>query len=319
MAASATGDATDQKRVPVPAAAAQQTSQDMAREIYRGRFQQAKTAAEKTALATEMIDAALKVADGSADQYVLLKIARDIAAGASDAPTALQAVGKMAERFDLPGPKLTAETLLTAARNATMTSQHQAVAEAVASVVDTVADADEYELALSLCELGRVSAQKARQHALAKELTAKIDDFKRRQSTSQEYRDAVAILDKNPADPAANLAAGRHLCFVKGDWARGVSMLALGSDAALKDAAVKELRGANSAEEQAAIGDAWWDAAQGRDGAERDALRLRAGFWYRQAEPRWRERSLASRSNSGWRNCRNLTGKQPARGTESRR
>ena len=167
-------------------------------------------------LANEMIDAALKVADGSADQYVLLKIARDIAAGASDAPTALQAVGKMAERFDLPGPKLTAETLLTAARNATMTGQHQAVAEAVASVVDTVADADEFDLALSLCELGRVSAQKARQHALAKELTAKIDDFKRRQSTSQEYRDAAAVLDKNPADPAANLAAGRHLVLRQG-------------------------------------------------------------------------------------------------------
>lgn len=156
----------------------------MAREIYRGRFQQAKTIAEKTALATEMIDAVPNVADGSADQYVLLKIARDIAAGAGDAPTALQAVGKMAERFDLSGPKLTAETLLTAGRNATMTSQHQAVAEAVASVVDTVADADEHDLALSLCELGRVSAQKARQHALAKELTAKIDDLQRRQRSN---------------------------------------------------------------------------------------------------------------------------------------
>jgi hypothetical protein len=87
----------------------------------------------------------------------------------------------LAERFDLPGPKLTAEILLTAGRNATMTGQHQAVAEAVASVVDTVANADEFDLALSLCELGRVSAQKARRHALTKELAAKIDDLQRRQ------------------------------------------------------------------------------------------------------------------------------------------
>ena len=91
---------------------------------------------------------------------------------------------RLAERFDLPGPKLTAEILQTAGRNATMTGQHQAVAEAVASVVDTVANADEFDLALSLCELGRVSAQKARQHSLAKELTAKIDDLQRRQRSN---------------------------------------------------------------------------------------------------------------------------------------
>ena len=76
-----------------------------------------------------LIEAAAKVQGGSPDQYVLLKIAADIAATAGDAPTALQAVEKMAERFDVPGPKLTAETLLAAAGNVTMTSQHKAVAE----------------------------------------------------------------------------------------------------------------------------------------------------------------------------------------------
>jgi formylglycine-generating enzyme required for sulfatase activity len=62
-------------------------------------------------------------------------------------------------------------------------------------------------------------------------------------------------------------------------------MLALGSDAALKAAAIKDLRGADSADEQAAIGDAWWDLAETKQGEERDTLRLRAGYWYRQAEP----------------------------------
>ena len=60
-------------------------------------------------------------------------------------------------------------------------------------------------------------------------------------------------------------------------------MLALGSDAVLKAAAIKDLRGADSADEQAAIGDAWWDLAETKQGQERDTLRLRAGFWYRQA------------------------------------
>ena len=103
-----------------------------------------------------------------------------------------------------------------------------------------------------------------------------------RSTTSPCWREGM---DDNPTEPAANLAAGCYLCFVKGNWNRGVAMLALGSDEPLKAVALMELRGAASADEQAAIGDAWWDVAEARQGDERDTLRLRAGFWYRQAEP----------------------------------
>ena len=88
-----------------------------------------------------------------------------------------------------------------------------------------------------------------------------------------------------PSHPAANLAAGRFLCLVKGDWARGVSMLALGSDPELKETAIKDLKGAATAAEQAALGDAWWDLAEKKEGQEKESLMLRAGTWYRQAEP----------------------------------
>jgi len=275
-----------QTKPPVPTAGMQESATKAAAEIYGGRFQRAKTTADKAALATDMIAAAMKLEDGSPDQYVVLKIAADIAAGAGDASTALQAVEKLVERFAVPGAKLTAETLLAAAGKATLTSQHKAIGEAALKIADAVADAEEYELMLSVCESTRSSAQKTRQHALAKELTAKIEDLQKRQRAFHEYQAARAVMEKEPAEPAANLAAGRYQCFVKGDWNRGVPLLALGSDAALKDVAVKELRGAKSAEEQAAIGDAWWAVAETTQGSERNTLRLRAGFWYRQAEPK---------------------------------
>ncbi len=194
-----------QQKPPVPVAELQESAKKAATEIYGGRFRQAKTAAEKTALATEMIEAATKVQDGSPDQYVLLKIAADIAATAGDAPTALQAVEKMAERFDVPGPKLTAETLLAAAGNATMTSQHKAVAEAALKIADAVAGAEEYALALDLCESAKSSAQKARQYPLVKELAAKIDDFQKRQRAFQEYKAAWALMQDDPARASRQL------------------------------------------------------------------------------------------------------------------
>jgi len=96
----------------------------------------------------------------------------------------------MAERFDVPGPKLAAETLLAAAGNATTTSQHKAVGESVLKIADTVAGAEEYKLALDLCESAPSSAQKARQYPVAKELAAKIEDFQKRQRAFQEYKAA---------------------------------------------------------------------------------------------------------------------------------
>ena len=160
------------------------------------------------------------------------------------------------------------------------------MAEAAPAVVGSLTDADEIELALDVCEAGRSAAQKSRQIALVKELAAKADALKKQQASLQQYRQALAVMEDDPAEPAANLAAGRYLCLVKGDWEQGVPMLALGSDAALKAVALMELRGTDSAEGQAAIGNAWWDAAETRPVAERDTFRLRAGTWYRQAAPK---------------------------------
>jgi len=222
----AAGDLAAEPKTPVPDAEAQQTAKKAAGELFAERFNQAKTTAEKTALATDMMSAAGKVQAGSADQYVLLKIARDVAAGAGDAATALQAAERLLEQFDEPAAELIGETLLTAAREATTSAQHKAVAEAALSFAGKLTDADQYETALRLCEAARRSAQRAKLYPLAKELTAQIEEIKRQQLLSEDYRKALSVLDAKPTDPEANLAAGRHLCFVKGDWRRGVPMLA---------------------------------------------------------------------------------------------
>ncbi len=171
VACVAAGELTVQPKTPVPDATAQQTAKKAAGELFAERFKQAKTTAEKTALATDMMDAAAKVQAGSADQYVLLKIARDVAAGTGDAATALQAVERLLEQYDESAAELIGETLLTAAREATTSAQHKAVAEAALSFAGQLADADQYETALRVCEAARSSAQRAKLYPLAKDLS----------------------------------------------------------------------------------------------------------------------------------------------------
>ncbi len=272
-----------QKKAAVPDAAAQAAERKTAGQIYGGRFQSAKTIEDKSKLAAEMIDAALQLADGSPGQYVLLGIARDIAAGAGDATTALTAVAKLAERFDVPSLKMQAQTLLTAGRQATTTAQHKDVAEAAAGVIEQLAGAGEFELGLSLCKTAQSSAQRAKEFVLVKRLAELAKDLERGHEESRGYREAVAILESDPTNPAANLAAGQYLCFVKGDWDQGIPMLALSSDAELKAVATKELRAGESAKEQVAIGDDWWDLAETQQAQVRDAMRRRAGAIYRKS------------------------------------
>jgi formylglycine-generating enzyme required for sulfatase activity len=98
------------------------------------------------------------------------------------------------------------------------------------------------------------------------------------------FQQARAKLEEQPTDPEANLAVGRYLCLSKGDWEKGIPMLALGSDPALKALAVRELEKTESPNAQVALADAWWDLAQGKTGPERESLLLRAGYWYQEAE-----------------------------------
>jgi formylglycine-generating enzyme required for sulfatase activity len=278
-------DSCAQSKTPVPDAAAQQAAKKTAGEIYGGRFALAKTADEQTALAAEMIAAGLKIQPGSADQFVLLDIARGIAAGAGDAATSLSAVKELTQRFDVPALTLEADTLLTVARQARISTQRRALAEASVNVIGKLAEADEYDRAIRLCEAAREAAQQSREHRLGNELSTQLPELRRAQQELRRYRDALAVMEDAPTEPAPNLAAGRYLCLIKGDWERGVPMLALGSDEPLKAVAVMELQGAETAEQQAAIGDAWWDVAETREGQESDLLRLRAGSWYRRAAP----------------------------------
>jgi hypothetical protein len=91
-------------------------------------------------------------------------------------------------------------------------------------------------------------------------------------------RDSFKTLETQPEDPRANGAAGRFLCFVKGDWDKGLPLLAKGTDPALKKLAAKDLAGGPATEDRLAIGDAWRDAARTQPASARHAVTSRANY-----------------------------------------
>ena len=162
--------------------------------------------------------------------------------------------------------------------------QEQIVEAALCLIIQAVAR-DKYEAADRLGRLALLAAQKAGDATLIKRTKTNIKEIDQASKAFREIETARKTLKEKPLDPQANLAVGKYLCFLKANWKRGVPMLALGSDAALKALALKDMERATVAVEQAKVGDAWWKLAEKEEGATQKNLQCRAGYWYQMAVP----------------------------------
>ncbi len=273
-------------RPPVPDADALAKAESLFQEVYGEQREAAKTAEERLALARTLLGEAARIRNEPAGYFVLLRNAQQVAADAADIQTALEAADRMIQAFEVDPIETKVRCLSAVAEVAKLSTQCRPLAKQAFSLVDTAVEEENFEAAIQLGDIARKAAQSAREYKLGKAITARMEEIEEAKEASDLYEKAVARLEEEPTNAAANLAAGRYLCFVKGDWERGVPMLALGSDAALKALAVKELENPTSVDAQVALGDGWWDLAETREDREKVSLLVRAGHWYGQVRVR---------------------------------
>lgn len=271
-------------RQPVPEASAQEESLGLIREVYREEYTNAKTVAEKAALAVKLLRVADQSKNDATGRYVLLRVARDLAAQAGDIPTVLKAIEQMGTHYAIDTVGMKSEYFVRAAKEGSQPSHHKTIIERAPELVDEACAKDDYASAGLICRTALISARKLRDTAALTRLAAinrQIDETEQAYASVQQ---ALPKLQTDPADAEANAIVGRFYCFNKNAWDKGLPLLALGTDDRLKQLAEKELAGARSVDEKVALGDAWWNLAEQWDRREQEALRRRAGFWYRQAQ-----------------------------------
>ncbi len=273
-------------RAPVPDEPAQARALEVAQELYREEDAAARTPDQRAALAEKLLDRATTIGGAPVEQYVLLRWARDVAVEAGDAEVAWKTVERLVEAFDVDPLEARADCVRTLAESVRRSAQRAVLARRAFSLVDDAIAGDRLDLAAEFCRIAKQTAQKAREFALVKQVVDRMEEVDQLRREHQEYEDAVERLNEEPTAPEANLVAGRYLCLVKEDWGRGIPMLALGSDAALREVARAELRGATTADAQAALGDGWWDLAAGLQGTDRAAWLARARHWYEESAPK---------------------------------
>ena len=273
------------KKTSVPADTAQAEATKLIKEVYGDEWAKAKTAAEKQALSKKLLGKANDSKDDPASQFVLLRLARDIATQASDGQTAFQAIDAMAEAFQIDALEMKSVVLTKFATAAQKPAQHKPIAEEALKLVDQAVSQDNFKVADDLGKLALSEAEKAHEKELVAQTEVRIVEVAELAKAYEIVKAARTTLEKTPDDPDANLVVGKYLCFVKGDWDKGLPMLALGKDEALKLVAKQDVQGAATSNEQARLGDGWWNFAEKQEGTAKKSIQARAGYWYRKALP----------------------------------
>lgn len=273
----------EDEREPVPAAGELAKAEATVKEIFKDEYAKTK-AADRLALAGKLLAQAEETSDDAVSQFVLLREARDLAAKAGDPTITLRAATAMSDDFKIgAGAALApaADTLTAAAVGPPL----RVVADSFLATAAQARTEGDIKSVLVLLKAAEVAARKTGNLPMATAIRAKIKDAEALKADADAVDAHLATLEKSPEDPAANLAVGRYLCLLRGDWKGGVPLLGKGGDAKLKEVAAKDQAAlAGGTAEQFAAGDAWYDYAA-TDSGFKAAAQGRAYHWYETALP----------------------------------
>lgn len=272
----APGDAPVPAKVVPPDAAARAKLLKQVKQIYQNEYNQ-KTIAGRKALAGQLITEADKIKSNLDARFVLLQEAQWMAVSAGDVAGCRKAIEGIDHSFTLDTTPMVVDALarLTGADD-------NAVAAWAVEMIQQHLSQEDYAGARKILHQAAARILRSSDPAVREAL-------KSSENLLAEFDRARAAIDKlksDPADPAANYTAGRFFCFFRHEWARGLPMLARGTDLKLRDLARGDLVNPAAAPARYALAGKWWDLGQDRAHEFMQShLRDRASFWYRQALP----------------------------------
>ncbi len=254
-------------KAALPTAEDERLKAKLVRDVYGKDYAKAKDADAKAKFASRLLQEARATLDDPTARYVMMKVARDISAQLGDVETALRTADEIAEIYQVDLVKMKTEILDKSVETARQPAQSRTIAECALTLLEDAVRGDDFDTARQLGDLAVAEAHKSHDASLVAEAQSHVQDLDKLAKSYAEVKAANETLEKNPTDPQANLAVGKHLCFVKGDWEQGVPMLALCGDAALKAAAEKDIAAADKdsdkdSKAKLSAGDAWWELAE---------------------------------------------------------
>jgi hypothetical protein len=270
-------------RRSIPEKAEQARCRKLFKEVFANDLADRSIVARR-ALGIKLLDEAMKMTDSPTDEFVLLVGATDASREAGDLRVLMRAADKLATLYEVDGARLTLDAIpkmnLRADAPATSTENCRAGLELVNRLVESEDYAGASRLLASLRSLSAPNS------TIGLQIQSRNKDVDALRTASEKVARQMDKLKAAPDDPTANFAVGHFLCFMKGDWDRGLAMLAKGSDPVLRALVEKDRAKPTDGAGAYELAGQWWKVAEKEPvPLSKARIRSRAAFWYKQAAP----------------------------------
>ncbi|HYE21594.1 MAG TPA: WD40 repeat domain-containing protein [Tepidisphaeraceae bacterium] len=269
----------------MPTVEDQANAEKLVKEVLAAEYAQ-KTPAARIALARKLMELSADTSGEPAGRYVLFREARDAFHQGGDYAGMVGAIDGMSTLFsiDVRAEKLAG--LSKAATGPGLTADAaKSVVEALLSLTAEAQAAEDHDGAVKAATQAEAIARRGGDAGLRVRATERLADAKRGAADHAAYQAAVERLRAEPGNAAARLAAGKYLCFSRQDWARGLPMLAEGSDGRLKSLAATELDPAATVDGRLETANGWASVAEQQSGAAKLAVQRHAIELYARLVP----------------------------------
>jgi hypothetical protein len=275
-----------EKKEPAPSKAALAKAEALIKDLYKQELAKAKDDPDAgKELAATLLKQGRDTQDDPPLRFAALSMARDLAAASGDFPGAMEAIMEIAQGYDINTAGMKSIALVAAVKGAKDKETSQQLAETALEMLPEALAGDDYEAAQKLIDVATTAATKAKSVALIGRVQKAGQEVAAVQKEYERVKPFVAKLAKEADDAEANTQVGAYYCLFKGNWKKGLPLLAKGKDAALKALAQKDLANPKGAKAQVAVGDGWWQLAEKEKPPAQYRLQERAAFWFEQALP----------------------------------
>ena len=272
-----------QKRV-VPTENEQAKIAKLLRDMYGKQLAQAKTPAQKSELAKELLAEAARNTDSPVDRYVVLFVAASVGAKAGDLEATRTAIHELDDGYLVDVLTLKADALLALGSASRLTGPVSETGEFVRDLLNDAASADRYELIEEVGSKAITAVKRSKNPSLIRDVTRIVGEAKRAEQAFAELHQTLANVARDPEDQAANLIVGQYYAFRKGDWSSGLPHLSRCGEQQVMNLAKLELGDPQETERWIELGDGWATMAKTeKDNRARHNMNLHAISCYQRA------------------------------------
>jgi hypothetical protein len=274
----------DTPRRPVPDEKALAKAEELVRRVLAEDFERAeKEPGGRAKLIALLLEQGRETRDLYDARYVLFREARDQAIRAGDVKHALRAVHELGLTFLIDEPRLKVDALEKLRDSVKGAPATRELLTATLELAAKLLDDEAHDHTLRLAAVAEAAAAALADKELTAETAKRVQEIRvlhKFYGTVKKYADRLA---SNPNDPEASLEMGKYHAFVRGNWDRGLPLLARGSEPGLKKLADSDLAQPADVKAQLALGDGWRRLVKPPVGPAEAHLLLRAAHWYQQA------------------------------------